>query len=593
MTLSLSALKAHLDTTASVGEIVDALIRLGVPGAAAIDPAAGLQSFTVALIVGAAPHPNADKLQVCQVDTKDGRLEIVCGALNARAGLKTAFAPSGAYVPGTGITLEPKPVRGVVSHGMLCSEVELQVRDDPFGLRAARFSAYQARAEKLGLSEAKARADGGILELPDDAALGAAVAALLGMGDPLIMASPPAHRPDWASAAGLARELAAAGLGTLKADADDVKDWRAAIAFEPDSVYAATGMEIAPQRCRAILLALGFAVDDAAPVWTVRPPGFRADVGSAGDLISEMIRIEGLGGLPMGVLATAESRAPLPPAESRERAGRMALCALGYDEAITPSDCALVEGGLFGGANGLRACLLPNLLRAGFKGRTKTRQDVALFEIGAVFDANGAASRMLGAVRVLPHDRTTLLDAGVVYAVQQDCIAALEAMGVPIAALQISRASAPHWHPWRAGVFKLGPKVIAAFGQVQAAACGDLSIDVYALAFEIYLDAIAPAKAKRARPPMVANMFAPLTKAFVFQIDETILAGDVMRAIVNANRTWIKDAEITWMQIGPQQTITVEVQLAAKDRPLTEAEVETVSAQIIAAAGKAGAPVGA
>jgi phenylalanyl-tRNA synthetase beta chain len=85
------------------------------------DPATKLAAFTVAKIVEAVQHPNADRLRVCQVDTVDGRKEIVCGAPNARAGLTTIYAPIGAYVPGLGVTLVEKPVRGVVSNGMLCS----------------------------------------------------------------------------------------------------------------------------------------------------------------------------------------------------------------------------------------------------------------------------------------------------------------------------------------------------------------------------------------------------------------------------------------------------------------------------------------
>ena len=217
MKFTLSWLKDHLDTTATLSEIVDAMTMAGLEVEEVIDPAAALAQFSVARIVSVAQHPNADKLQVCQVDTKDGRKEIVCGALNARAGLVTAYAPIGAYIPGSGITLEPKPVRGVVSHGMLCSETEMQIADDAFGLRAGRFDAWKARAAALGLAEDKARADGGIMELPDDAAVGQPVAALLGLDDPVIDFEVTPNRPDWLGVAGIARDLAAAGVGALKA----------------------------------------------------------------------------------------------------------------------------------------------------------------------------------------------------------------------------------------------------------------------------------------------------------------------------------------------------------------------------------------
>lgn len=213
MKFTLSWLKDHLDTEAPLAEIAEAMTMAGLEVEEVSDPGAALAAFTVARVVAAAQHPNADRLQVCQVETRDGLKEIVCGALNARAGLVTAYAPIGAFIPGTGITLEPKPVRGVVSHGMLCSETELDIGEDPFGLRSRRFEAFAAvRARQLGLSEEKARADGGILELPEDAPVGAALAEALRL-EPVIDFEVTPNRPDWLGVEGIARDLAAKGLG--------------------------------------------------------------------------------------------------------------------------------------------------------------------------------------------------------------------------------------------------------------------------------------------------------------------------------------------------------------------------------------------
>src|SRR5579862_87410 len=121
MKFTLSWLKDHLETTASIGEIAEAMTMAGLEVEEVIDTGARLAPFSVARIVEAVQHPNADRLRVCQVETRDGRKEIVCGAPNARAGLTTVYAPLGAYIPGSGITLEAKPVRGVVSNGMMCS----------------------------------------------------------------------------------------------------------------------------------------------------------------------------------------------------------------------------------------------------------------------------------------------------------------------------------------------------------------------------------------------------------------------------------------------------------------------------------------
>ena len=123
MKFTLSWLKDHLQTEASIERIVEAMTMAGLEVEQVEDPAAKLAAFSVARVISAGKHPNADKLQVCRAETKDGVKEIVCGAPNARAGLVTAYAPIGAYIPGTGVTLEARPVRGVVPAqvGLGCS----------------------------------------------------------------------------------------------------------------------------------------------------------------------------------------------------------------------------------------------------------------------------------------------------------------------------------------------------------------------------------------------------------------------------------------------------------------------------------------
>ncbi len=187
MKFTLSWLKTHLDTHATVAEVATAMTMAGLEVEHVDDPAAKLAAFSVAKIVEAVQHPNADRLRVCQVDTRDGRKEIVCGAPNARAGLTTIYAPIGTYIPGSGITLEPRPVRGVVSNGMLCSAAELQTAEE----------------------------SDGILELSNDLAVGASAAEALGLEAVVDFEVTP-NRPDWLGVAGIARDLSAAGLGKLK-----------------------------------------------------------------------------------------------------------------------------------------------------------------------------------------------------------------------------------------------------------------------------------------------------------------------------------------------------------------------------------------
>jgi phenylalanyl-tRNA synthetase beta chain len=188
MKFTLSWLKEHLATTAPAAEIAERLTMIGHELERLVDRAAGLRDFIVGAVVACEPHPNADKLQVCVVDTGSRRLQVVCGAPNARVGIKGVFAPVGTTIPATGTVLKAAAIRGVESAGMLLSERE------------------------MGLSDAHA----GIVELPAAALTGAPVAAVLGLDDPLFDVAVTPNRADCLGVRGLARDLAAAGLGTLK-----------------------------------------------------------------------------------------------------------------------------------------------------------------------------------------------------------------------------------------------------------------------------------------------------------------------------------------------------------------------------------------
>jgi len=188
MKFTLSWLKSHLDTAAPLDEIVRRLVMLGIEVEDVADRAKDLAAFTVARVVSAEPHPNADKLRVCRVDTGKDTVQVVCGAPNARTGMKGVFAPAGTIIPRNGMLLKPSTIRGVESNGMLCS------------------------AWEMGLSEDHE----GIIELPADAPVGAPFARTMGLDDPVIEVKVTPNRADCLGVRGLARDLAAAGLGTLK-----------------------------------------------------------------------------------------------------------------------------------------------------------------------------------------------------------------------------------------------------------------------------------------------------------------------------------------------------------------------------------------
>ena len=188
MKFTVGWLKEHLDTQATLDQIVEKLTMVGLEVEKVTDRAKGLETFVVGYVVEAKQHPNADRLRVCQVDTGTEKVELVCGAPNAKTGMKGAFAPGGSYIPGTDITLKPTEIRGVMSNGMLLSEREMGISDE----------------------------HDGIIELDENTKIGARVVDVMGLNDPIIEIAITPNRGDCLGVRGIARDLAAAGLGALK-----------------------------------------------------------------------------------------------------------------------------------------------------------------------------------------------------------------------------------------------------------------------------------------------------------------------------------------------------------------------------------------
>ena len=188
MKFSLSWLKQHLDTDADAKAIADKLTAIGLEVEGVDNPAEALAPFRVAKVLTAERHPQADKLQVLTVDAGEGAVQVVCGAPNARAGMLGVFGPPGAYVPGSDMTLKIAAIRGVESRGMMCSVRELQIGDE----------------------------HDGIIELPADAPVGTAFADYAELNDPVFDVNVTPNRGDCMGVRGIARDLAASGIGTLK-----------------------------------------------------------------------------------------------------------------------------------------------------------------------------------------------------------------------------------------------------------------------------------------------------------------------------------------------------------------------------------------
>ncbi len=193
MKFTLSWLKEHLETDASLDDITYALTDLGLEVEGVEDPSAPLEPFTIGHVKLAEKHPDADKLKVCQVETADGMQQIICGAPNAREGIKVVVAKPGDYIPGIDVTISVGKIRGVESFGMMLSEREMNISDE----------------------------HDGIIELPEDAPVGESYLSWAGPGDPVIEIAITPNRADALGIAGIARDLAARGLGKVITPAID------------------------------------------------------------------------------------------------------------------------------------------------------------------------------------------------------------------------------------------------------------------------------------------------------------------------------------------------------------------------------------
>src|SRR5947207_3297195 len=188
MTFTRSWLKGHIETSASAEQIADKLTNIGLEVEELSNPAEAFAPFKIARVLTAEKHPQADKLQVLTVDAGEGPVQVVCGAPNARAGMLGVFGPPGAYIPGSDMTLKVAAIRGVESRGMMCSARELELGED----------------------------HSGIIELPEDAQVGTPFTPYAGLDDPVFDVAITPNRQDAMGVRGIARDLAAAGMGRLK-----------------------------------------------------------------------------------------------------------------------------------------------------------------------------------------------------------------------------------------------------------------------------------------------------------------------------------------------------------------------------------------
>ena len=392
---------------------------------------------------------------------------------------------------------------------------------------------------------------------------------------------------------------------------------RADVGFDPAYVEKLTGLAVSPDDTKRILTALGFAVSGDITPWTVAVPSWRRDVEGKADLVEEVARIHGFNAIPATPLPVVNPRpgGVLTPQQAKARAGRRALAALGYAEAVTWSFMRQDWATLFGGGsdalvlanpiaselNCMRPSALPNLLEAAGRNAARGLSGVRLFEIGPIYQGlePGDQKPTVAAIRA-PDKSRSWHTAGEssLFALKGDLLALLDAMGAPVASLQLVQgANGAHWHPGRSARLHLGPKqVLAEFGELHPAVLKAMDLDGSYVAFEIRIDNLPAPKAKsgKSKGALSLSNLMPLSRDFAFLVADTVAAGDLVRAVKGADKALIADAQVFDVYTGAgvaegHKSVAVEVTLQPTDKTLTDPEIEAVAAKVVAAAGKLGA----
>jgi phenylalanyl-tRNA synthetase beta chain len=388
------------------------------------------------------------------------------------------------------------------------------------------------------------------------------------------------------------------------------------IAFDFARIEKLTGLAVPEADSRRILEALGFTFKAAGKTHTVTSPSWRPDVHGAADLVEEVVRIVGLENVPsvpMPRLTTGVTASVLTAQQRRARRMRRLLAGRGFVEAVTWSFIPKAQAVHFGGGadaldldnpisvelSTMRPSLLPGLLTAAQRNRNRGFADVALFELGQAYKGDQPKDQILVASGVRTGsgviagsgrhwsgrnaDPTTLFD------VKADVVAALASLGFDGSKAQISREAPAWFHPGKSAALKLGPKVVLAyFGELHPDTLKMLDCSGGASAFEIFLDAIPAEKKKsRARSAFAAAELLPVRRDFAFVVDETVAAGDLIKAARGADKALITDVSVfdvfAAASLGAgKKSVALEVTLQPTEKALVDAEIEAISKKIAA-----------
>ncbi len=389
-------------------------------------------------------------------------------------------------------------------------------------------------------------------------------------------------------------------------------DLRKTVDFDPAMVKRLGGLDVPQREIAEILSNLGFKIEEGITM-KVTAPSWRSDIFGPADLVEEVVRIYGLNKVPSAPMTrpSAIAHPALTSAQRRRRNVRRALAARGFNETISYSFIPRAHAKLFGGGDGarqidnpiasdmdaLRPSVLPSLLAAAARNQARGFADQMLFEIGAQFEsgAAGAQTAMAAGVRTGAGIRDWMKSshAADAFDAKSDMLAVLEAaMGSAMTAPV--KPGAPAWyHPGRSGTLALGPRTLAAFGEVHPKILAAFDLKGPVVAFEVNLDAIPEAKSKsKARAPFAPSPYQPVDRDFAFLVDANVAAEDVLKAAKSVDRSLIESANVFDVYEGKgvpegKKSLAITLRMQPRDKTLTDAEIDAIAQKIVAAVTKA------
>ncbi|TMK07409.1 MAG: phenylalanine--tRNA ligase subunit beta, partial [Alphaproteobacteria bacterium] len=394
-------------------------------------------------------------------------------------------------------------------------------------------------------------------------------------------------------------------------------DWQREYLLRPERLAGLGGLHVPPAESRAILETLGCTISEAAAEHRgslrVEPPSWRGDIEGEADLVEEVLRVKGYDEIPAVPLPreTVISRPAIDARRRRAELVRRTLASRGLTEAVTFSFISSRVAELFGGGkpelrlvnpisaelDAMRPSALPGLVEAARHNADRGFPDAALFELGPAYRDDTPEGQLtvaagLRAGRLGPRDWRQPPGEPDLYDAKADALAALAAMGAPVDNIQTADDPPPWFHPGRAGALRLGPSLLAHFGELHPDVLDAFEVKGPVAAFEVFLDAVPLPRAGRGKPPLKLSVFQPVERDFAFIVDRDLPAETLLRAARGVDRKLVSEIRMFDVYEGKglpdgKKSLAISVVLQPQEATLTDSEIDAFSKRLVVAVEKA------